>query len=221
MKHYFIHKQNHPCLTLFFAGWGMDYHPFTDYISEGSDLLICYDYRSLDFDTSLLKDYREIRLVGWSMGVWAAARVLEHTTLPIKESIAVNGTMTPVDDNYGIPRAIFKGTLEGLDERNLHKFYRRMCLPGKELNRFLEKRPRRDVEELKEELRVIGEYVTALPVPDFTWEKAVTGRMDLIFASQNQTNAWKNTQTPCVEYDIPHYCEQVLRNIIEDKTELI
>ena len=221
MKHTFIHKQNHPCLTLFFAGWGMDPHPFADYIPRHSDLLMCYDYRSLDFETSLLEGYEEIRVAAWSMGVWAAAQVLEHMALPVKESIAVNGTMTPVDDNNGIPVAIFKGTLEGLNERNLQKFYRRMCLPADELTRFLRKCPQRGVEELKEELRCIGEYAAALPVPSFQWDKAVVGTKDLIFPTGNQVNAWKNTQTPCVEYDIPHYCEQVLRNVTGAKTEPI
>ena len=50
MKHYFIQQKHLPRLTLFFAGWGMDECPFMDYCPENSDLLVCYDYRSLDFD---------------------------------------------------------------------------------------------------------------------------------------------------------------------------
>ena len=49
MKHYFIQQNYLPRLTLFFAGWGMDECPFMDYCSGNSDLLVCYDYRSLDF----------------------------------------------------------------------------------------------------------------------------------------------------------------------------
>ena len=48
MKHYFIQQKHLPRLTLFFAGWGMDECPFMDYCPENSDLLVCYDYRSLD-----------------------------------------------------------------------------------------------------------------------------------------------------------------------------
>lgn len=55
MKHYFIQQKHLPRLTLFFAGWGMDECPFMDYCPENSDLLVCYDYRSLDFDFTLLQ----------------------------------------------------------------------------------------------------------------------------------------------------------------------
>ncbi len=68
MKHYFIQQKHLPRLTLFFAGWGMDECPFMDYCPENSDLLVCYDYRSLDFDFTLLQGYQEIRLIAWSMG---------------------------------------------------------------------------------------------------------------------------------------------------------
>ena len=48
---------------------------------ENSDLLVCYDYRSLDFDFTLLQGYQEIRLIAWSMGVWAASMVLQDMDL--------------------------------------------------------------------------------------------------------------------------------------------
>lgn len=59
--------------------------------------MLCYDYRTLEFDASLLKEYREINVIGWSMGVWAATQVMgklqeTDTALVIKNSIAINGT---------------------------------------------------------------------------------------------------------------------------------
>ena len=52
------------------------------------NLLICYDYQdlTLDFDFSA---YQQIRVVAWSMGVWAAERVLQGITL--QSATAVNG----------------------------------------------------------------------------------------------------------------------------------
>ena len=155
MKHYFIQQNYLPRLTLFFAGWGMDECPFMDYCSGNSDLLVCYDYRSLDFDFTLLQGYQEIRLIAWSMGVWAASMVLQDMDLPICESVALNGTVTPVDDLKGISQQVFEGTLEGLNEVTLEKFIRRMCLKKENLETFLSKRPQRAVEELQEELRRI------------------------------------------------------------------
>lgn len=214
MKQYFIQKKNHCRLVLFFAGWGMDEHPFLDYRPEDSDLLLCYDYRSPKFDFSLLKGYRRIRLIGWSMGVRAAPEALQQADLPIEESIAVNGTMTPVDNEKGIPEVIFQGTLEGLDERNLLKFRRRMCGGSEALKAFLEKAPQRGVEELREELCRIGERATALPPPAFRWEKAIVGKADLIFTPGCQQNAWRDTGTECVYLDMSHYSEEILRRLL-------
>lgn len=214
MKHYFIQRKNYPRLTLFFAGWGMDERPFADYCPVESDLLICYDYRLLDFDFTLLQRYEEIRLIAWSMGVWAASVVLQHVDLPICECLALNGTMTPVDDNEGIPRTVFEKTLEGMNDVALEKFIRRMCLKRDKTEAFLAKRPTRSVAELKEELQRIGEQANSCAVPAFKWERAVIGRDDLIFIAANQKNAWRDTGTEVIEYDIPHYSEEVLRKVL-------
>ncbi len=151
MKHYFIQQKHLPRLTLFFAGWGMDECPFMDYCPENSDLLVCYDYRSLDFDFTLLQGYQEIRLIAWSMGVWAASMVLQDMDLPICERVALNSTVTPVDDLKGIPQQVFEGTL-------------------------------------------------------------VIGKNDLIFTAVNQRNAWTGTEV--AEYDIPHYSEEIMRDLL-------
>lgn len=215
MKHYFIQRKNHPGLTLFFAGWGMDEQLFMDACPADRDLLVCYDYRLLDFDSTLLQGYQDIRLVAWSMGVWAASVVLQGMDLPFCGRIALNGTMAPIDDGEGIPRKVFEGTLEGLNDVTLEKFIRRMCLRKENLSAFLSKRPRRPVEELKEELQRIGEQVQACPVPRFEWERAVIGRDDLIFTAANQRNAWsRHAATEQMECDIPHYSEETLSRLL-------
>lgn len=98
--------------------------------------MICYDYRTLDFDTSPLTGYTVIDVVAWSMGVWAASQVLSKVSLPIRRRIAINGTPFPIDEKRGIPPAIFMGTLEGLNEASLRKFQRRMCADGNVLPAF-------------------------------------------------------------------------------------
>ena len=65
--------------------------------------MVCYDYRTLDFDASGLEEYREINLIGWSMGVWAASQTVPQLSSPgtsgegihMANSIAINGTPTP------------------------------------------------------------------------------------------------------------------------------
>lgn len=95
-------------VILFFTGWGMDETPFIHYLPQHRDLIICYDYRSLDFDKTLLSTYTQIQVVAWSMGVWAASQVLQGSNLPITQSIAINGTPFPIDDARGIPPSFLR-----------------------------------------------------------------------------------------------------------------
>lgn len=199
---------------LFFAGWGMDERPFLDYRSADRDLLVCYDYRSLHFDFSVLEGYEDIRVVGWSMGVWAASQVLGRSRFPIAESVAVNGTMTPVDDSRGIPTAIYEGTLKGLNDATLRKFFRRMCGSAPLLEGFLARSPGRPTDELKEELLLIARQAESLAPVCFRWSKAVIGKGDLIFSPACQWKAWSELGVPVQEEDMAHYSEVFLRDIV-------
>ena len=71
MKQYFIIKNNQKHLLLFFAGWGMDETPFLQIHPTDKDWMICYDYRSLEFDADILQEYSRNHphcLVNGSMG---------------------------------------------------------------------------------------------------------------------------------------------------------
>ena len=107
MKQSYIIHEHHPRLLLFFAGWGADETPFKMYRPVASDFMVCYDYRTLDFDASGLEEYREINLIGWSMGVWAASQTVPQLSSPgtsgegihMANSIAINGTPYPIDQH--------------------------------------------------------------------------------------------------------------------------
>lgn len=127
--------------------------------SLDADLMICYDYRSLDFDFTQLQSYRSITVVAWSMGVRMADIVLSRVTdLPITQRIAINGTPYPIDEERGIAPVIFNGTLNGLNEQSLLKFYRRMCGSAKAYQQFLPHAAQRSVDDLKEELAAIARH---------------------------------------------------------------
>lgn len=196
---------------LFFAGWGMDEYPFMEYHPASHDFFICYDYHSLDFDESIFKSYTNIHVVAWSMGVWAASQVLKDIQLPITESIAVNGTPFPVHDTKGIPHSIFEGTLNGLNELTLRKFRRRMCGSQDSFNRFLEKVPQRDIEDLKEELKIIGEKVRLSNDALSRWDKVYIGTSDKIFVTDNQLNAWQGYNTCLIDQE--HYAEDLWKEL--------
>lgn len=194
-------------LLLFFAGWGMDERPFLEYLPFDRDVMICYDYSSLDFDADLLTPYTDIKVVAWSMGVWAAAATLGNAGAAIGESVAVNGTPNPVDDARGIPRDIFAGTLAGLNEETLRKFRRRMCGSGGAFARFLAKAPRRSLEELRVELEAVGETAPVMPVSTFPWKNIIVGERDRIFDAANQLRAWEGRNVTVV--DGAHYPEEL------------
>ena len=176
MKQHFIIKNNQKHLLLFFAGWGMDETPFLTIHPTDKDWMICYDYRSLAFDTDLLETYSQITLIAWSMGVWAASQIMkQYPHLPVSQSIAINGTLYPIHETKGIAHSIFDGTLQGLNEQTLQKFQRRMCGSIADYKTFQTISPQRPMEELKEELAAIQQQYLSLPPSDFKWQKAIIG----------------------------------------------
>ena len=166
MKQTFIIRNNGKHLLLFFAGWGMDETPFRHIHPTECDWMICYDYRSLEFDTTLIQAYSKISLIAWSMGVWAASQVMkQYPSLPVSQSTAINGTLYPIHETEGITPSVFEGTLQGLNAQTLLKFQRRMCGSAADYKAFQTIAPKRPVEELKEELAAIRQqYFIPCPI---------------------------------------------------------
>lgn len=219
MKQIFRVNQHHPRLTLFFAGWGMDETPFLDYCPQDSDWMICYDYRQLNFDVKALANYREIHLIAWSMGVWAASQVMRQAPAlagNVVQSTAINGTPYPVNEEQGIPPAIFEGTLHGLSEASLHKFQRRMCANGEAFRYFQSIAPHRPWEELRDELAAIGRQCHALPSSGFVWNRAIIGDSDRIFSPQAQQRAWEACCSSIQHVEAAHYDYDLLQQYITE-----
>lgn len=220
MKQTYIIHEHHPRLLLFFAGWGADETPFKNYHPEACDFMLCYDYRTLHFDASGLNEYREIYVIGWSMGVWAASQIMPELPLAITRSIAINGTPFPVDEHLGIPPTIFHGTLSGLTGASLNKFLRRMCADGAAFKEFLNITPRRPLEELHEELAEIGKkYESQKSTGEnskFHWQQAVVSKNDRIIPPDNQLQAWKESGTPVKETEDAHYQKELFRYYLQE-----
>lgn len=202
MKQRFIKKENNPRLLLFFAGWGSDERLFDRPVADGYDYLLCFDYRSPDFDYALLDGYREIRLLAWSMGVWAAGQTLAGRDYPWQMRLAVGGTPFPIDDCRGIPEAVFRGTLAHFSDAVLVRFRRRICGTAEQVKEFLSHRPYRPVEELREELQALA-ACACCPSASFVWDKAIIGTCDKIFPPANQREAWRDVEV--IERDVEHY----------------
>ncbi|MCM1484035.1 MAG: DUF452 family protein [Muribaculaceae bacterium] len=179
-------------LLLFFAGWAMEANPFRALSVPGMDVTVAWDYRYADsLPDEATAGYDEICVMAWSFGVPAAADfMLAHKHLPFTGRIAVNGTLTPVSDTTGIPERIFHGTLTGLDERSLRKFYRRMFRSAEAFGRFAAMMPARDVEELKEELEAVAKRCSQVPDGQSMWDTVLISEDDAIIPAANQRRAW-------------------------------
>ena len=126
MRIEWLKKNNGDRVILFFNGWGMDSRAIPQ-LTGDYDVVAFWDYRRLlEAEWPDLRQYEEIYVVGWSMGVWAAANVIPLLDIAPVKLIALNGTELPVDDQYGIPVRIYELTERGLNEKGRKKFLQRM-----------------------------------------------------------------------------------------------
>ncbi len=212
MQQVLLHKTGSETLTVFFSGWGMDENPFRGFRAPESDVMLCFDYSGLDFDAGMLDTYAKVRVVAWSLGVWAASALMAEIPGLAADAVALNGTPFPVDASRGIPPEIFMGTLHGLSAVNLARFARRMCGDARTLAYYNGVHPKRSIESLSSELAWIGrESATREVAPQF--RRAFVGKRDAIFSSGNQVNAWRGI-CPVEMVDAAHYRDDLLRALV-------
>lgn len=207
-----IHKQvqeSSDKLLLFFAGWSARPELFTRLkAEEGTDVMVCFDYRDTDFGEDLSR-YNEIHLIAWSMGV-RMAELAVGWQYSFASATAINGTPCPIDDSYGIPEKIFRGTLDNLTTDGLRRFNRRMCGNREILSQY-EASATRPLNEVKDELQHIYDLchkqATRKPgneASSIAWTRAIIGSDDYIFPTANQRNYWHG-RCPLTEIIAPHY----------------
>ena len=238
MKQVYLIQENHPRLLLFFAGWAADETPFKQYRPKDMDYMICYDYRTLDFDASVLERYEGVNVVAWSMGVWAASIVLSFVKNDEIFGIAFNGSTLPISDLEGIPLKTFQATFDNLTPASLQKFLRRMCKDSDAYKDFMKITPRRDFDEIKDELKCIAEqYIEQTKmiidengdyeIPEealdeyydtysYEYDYAFIGIGDRIFPPENlKCNLDTIDENICVT-NCAHYDEPMFRFLLQD-----
>lgn len=188
-------------LILYFSGWGMT-PVAVEHLQrpEGYDLLCLWYYaagvEALDFDFS---PYTELRVVAWSMGVWAADSFLAlHPELRgrISSATAVAGTGYPMDDELGIPRAHYEAMRSELREDNRLRFDRRFC-GAKSMRHLYTALHVRSTEELQAEHDAVyrwmleGAHPTPKPEVLGLWTRAYIGAQDRILPPEHQLRYWQ------------------------------
>lgn len=204
MKFQFLVRTGHTDrLILLFAGWGSDERCYAHIGMPGWDVALVSGFDARIPDMSLLSRYRTVYVYAWSLGVWAAERMLPGRLEPVR-AYAVNGTPWPCDDDRGIPAKVFEDTAAGLSSRNLYKFRVRMCGGAGSYQAKADMFEHlQDVDALRGELEFVASHPNERHI---AWSGAYIGRDDRIFPALNQSEAWKG-RTVLHEMPSPHYVD--------------
>ncbi len=216
MKIEFIsHNPENSSLILIFAGWSTAPSLYEDVRMTGWDVAVIYDYDNLNLDFSFLDKYSTIWVFAWSLGVRIAAITLPSNK--ITAAYAINGTLNPVDNEEGIPVAIYNGTAENLDARNLKKFRRRMAPDADTFRRVFDTDFCEDeIVSLKKQLYLIG--LLDVPNTELPWRRAYIGTDDKIFPPANMERCWNKIGVEIVKLPNAHYIPllSIVKSVIPD-----
>ena len=180
MKYKWLNKDSNKNLIVFFNGWGMDEAVVKHLEAEDYDVLMFYDYNSLDtnFDFNILDNYDKKNLIAWSMGVMTASLF----SINYNSKTAINGTLEPIDIEYGINPKIYDLTLNGFNKSSCEKFIQNM------FNTKIELAISREFEEQKSELSALKKYTAN---KNFKYNKVFISNNDKIIPTINQVAFWK------------------------------
>lgn len=176
-------------LLIFFCGFYTDPECFIEFDNGSSDILFVYDYSTLNLDELEYFDfsiYTEINLIAYSYGVFGANE--SYRALPeINNSVAISGTIYPIDESFGIKPKIYDLMLNSFNEEVIKNFKAKM-----EIDSGTIKNSKRTVENLKNELIGIKNYVLQNEIKqNFNFDKVIITKKDRIIPYSSQKNFWE------------------------------
>jgi len=207
MNNKYIKDSSNENLLIFFNGWGFDEKMLPILDVPNYDKLILYRYSNFNTDdVKIEKDYKNITVVAWSLGVWVAPFIVKKLNIKIDKAIAINGTLNPISDNFGIPKAVFEGTLTNLNERNLKKFNTRIAGGSRMLSEIERYLATGCWEDQKEELQFLFDSINKSTKAENIFDCAIIANDDLIFSAENQKRYWQTeNNTVITEFKGAHF----------------
>lgn len=232
-----IYNNNCNKLILFFADWGEDEKPFSHISSSKYDVIVLYNYTTLNFSGcnateydsnrdieecpihSRLCNYSEINIIAYGAGVWAASslfgRYVRFLTgksqfralrllKKINCSVAVNGTLCPVSNIWGIQQELFNISLERLQKEvdngelsldgstTYREHIKSIFDDSVQMERYIGRIPNRGVQDILNELCAFKELFTF--TNSIRWNKIIISRNDRLFTPGNQRRFWQEYQ---------------------------
>jgi len=212
-------------LLILFNGWGCDETPYENINVGQRDFLILSDYTEInDIDFDFLDAYRQKTILAWSFGVYIASHFLATRQITCSRAIAVNGTPCPIDDQFGIPKAIFDGTLNSYNEENRRKFERRML--GRTQRFFSDNTPfsKRSTSSQLGELAALASHVGTKIEDDFyhhsLWSLALIAEHDRIFPYENMKRYWGEKSLSVTGDHFPDFSMIIDRYCFSDSLDI-
>lgn len=188
MQQFFIDKKSEN-LVIFLCGWGMDERPLLP-LSCDSNVLYLYNYSNLELNFNF-SIYKNIKLISFSCGVYMAG-ILKEILPQVDYSVAVNGTLNLLDEEFGLPIAVVD-VFKNISLDNYLEFREKWLLSdSSELEKFNQNQPHVSIESAIAELEKLKVYAKKEPISKFSYDKILISTKDKIVPTQNQKNFWKN-----------------------------
>lgn len=207
MQYHWLNKQNNDKLIIFFAGWSFDFKPFEFLVQDDYDILTVYDYSNMNFKFSKdeFSKYNQKFLITWSMGVYSAYCIKD--ILPdFDKKIAINGTVYPVDNEFGIPEKPFLLTLRHAKKGLEEKFYKNIFKNSDEYEKYIKNPVERSIENRVLELESLYQNISCRKKTyERFYDTAFVSSNDKIVPSNNQINFWKTYDTEYKVLDSGHF----------------
>jgi len=181
-------QNNSNDLVVFLTGWGCDDNQFKNF-SSSKNLLLCWDYSTLDFEFDFGK-YSKVSLLTYSAGVLIAC-LLQDKFPEFDKKVAVNGNPLMADKKFGISKKITDLMLN-LNSDNCVDFISTYIVYGKqELEKFLATPSLIPFEKSKQELIKLQEYCNLKFTP-IQFDKVILSDNDKVFNPVTQKEYFKD-----------------------------
>ena len=181
-------ENNSNDLVVFLTGWGCDDNQFKNF-SSSKNLLLCWDYSTLDFEFDFGK-YNKVSLLTYSAGVLIAC-LLQDKFPKFDKKVAVNGNPLMTDKKFGISKKIIDLMLN-LNLDNCMDFLSTYIVHDEqEMKKFLSTPSHRPFESSKQEITKLQEYCN-LQFEPMEFDKVILSDSDKVFNPNTQQEYFKD-----------------------------
>jgi biotin synthesis protein BioG len=137
-----------------------------------------------------LSGYKRIHLIAWSLGIWVAAKIFADAKdgYPFATSLAINGTLNPIDAQDGIPPDIFDGTIENWEDVSAREKF------GLRVSGTTDTLTLRSPENQHAELIAMHQLIKSSQRPPNIFKTALISTRDRIFPPATQRHFWSRCE---------------------------